>query len=124
MDQQLGVAVLGLGRVGPAHVRVVAENARVRLVAIAEADEAKRGAVAGGYPGCAALSDYHDALAREDVQAVVICLPHWLHERAAIDAVEAGKHVLIEKPLATSLEGCEHIAEVVGKRHGVTFTVG
>lgn len=122
-NQKLGVAVLGLGRVGPAHVRVVSENPRVRLVAIADAVESKLAQAAAGQPGCAALTDYRDALAREDVQAVVICLPHWLHEQAAIDAVQAGKHVLIEKPLATSLEGCERIAEVVSKSN-LTFTVG
>lgn len=123
-DQTLGLAVLGLGRVGPSHVRVVAENPRVRLVAIADADAAKLSAAAASYPDCAALIDYRDALARADVQAVIICLPHWLHEQAAIDAVQAGKHVLIEKPLATTLEGCERIAAIVRKQPGLTFTVG
>ncbi len=122
-NQQLGIAVLGLGRVGPAHVRVIAENPRARLVAIAEVDETKRGGVAANYPDCAALVDYRDVLARADVQAVIICLPHWLHTRAAVDAVQAGKHVLIEKPLATSVEECEQIAEVV-RTSNVTFTVG
>src|SRR6266849_3676772 len=124
---QLGIAVLGLGRVGPAHVRVVAGNPRARLVAIADADASKLRRVAASNPGCAALADYRDVLARDDVQAVVICLPHWLHEQAAIDAVRAGKHVLIEKPLANSLEECERVAEVVrkAKRQGkLTFTVG
>src|SRR5258708_37206754 len=99
----IGVAVLGLGRVGPAHAEVVARQARARLVAIADADAARLARTAGKYPGCVALKDYRHALARDDVQAVVICLPHWLHERAAIDAVQAGKHVLIEKPPADRL---------------------
>jgi predicted dehydrogenase len=124
----IGVAVLGLGRVGPAHAEVVARrDPRARLVALADADAARLERTVGKYPGCAALRDYRDALARDDVQAVVICLPHWLHERAAIDAVQAGKHVLIEKPLAISLEECERIAEAVAKakRKGkLTFTVG
>jgi phthalate 4,5-cis-dihydrodiol dehydrogenase len=123
----IGVAVLGLGRVGPAHAEVVARSARARLVALADADAARLDRTAGKYPGCAAHRDYRDALAREDVQAVVICLPHWLHERAAIDAVQAGKHTLIEKPLAISLEECLHVAEAVSKakRKGkLTFSVG
>jgi phthalate 4,5-cis-dihydrodiol dehydrogenase len=122
-DSLLGTAVLGLGRVGPAHVRTVAENPQARLVAIADADAGRLARTAANYPGCAALADYRDALARDDVQAVVICLPHWLHPQAAIDAVRAGKHVLIEKPLANSLEECDRIRAVV---HGspVTFTVG
>jgi UDP-N-acetylglucosamine 3-dehydrogenase len=123
----IGTAVLGLGRVGPAHVKVVAGNARARLVAIADADAAKLERTAAGYPGCAALKDYRDVLARDDVQAVVICLPHWLHERAAIDAVQAGKHVLIEKPLAISLDEAERVAEAVRqaqRTRNLTFTVG
>ena len=122
-QQSIGTAVLGLGRVGPAHVAVVAENSRASLVAIADADEAKLGRTAARYPGCAALPDYRSVLERDDVQVVVICLPHWLHERAAIDAVEAGKHVLIEKPLAISRGECERVAEAVRKSN-VTFTVG
>ncbi|HEX5417011.1 MAG TPA: Gfo/Idh/MocA family oxidoreductase [Chloroflexota bacterium] len=127
MSNQLGVAVLGLGRVGPTHVRVVSGNPRAKLVAIADAVPDKLAAAAASVPGCAPLADYRDALARDDVQAVVICLPHWLHERAAIDAVEAGKHVLIEKPLATTLEGCEQVAAAVRKaeqKQKRVFTVG
>ena len=122
-NHPLGTAVLGLGRVGPGHVRVVADNPRARLVAIADADAAKLERTAAGHPGCAAVADYRDVLARDDVQAVMICLPHWLHEQAAIDAVKAGKHVLIEKPLAVSLEECNRIAEVVNASN-VTFTIG
>ncbi len=122
-DRVIGTAVLGLGRVGPAHVSTVAKNPRARLVAIADADADKLGRTAASYPGCAALADYRDVLARPDVDAVIICLPHWLHERAAIDAVKAGKHVLIEKPLADSVEECERVAEAVRKSR-VTFTVG
>jgi predicted dehydrogenase len=121
--QPLGVAVLGLGRVGPAHVEVVAANPRVRLVAIADADKVKLERTAAAHSGTAALADYRDVLARADVDAVIICLPHWLHEQAAIDAVEAKKHVLIEKPLANTVEECERVAAAVAKSD-VTFAVG
>ena len=60
--QPLGTAVLGLGRVGPAHARVVAANHRARLVAIADGDAAKLERTAAGFPGCVALADYRDAL--------------------------------------------------------------
>lgn len=119
----IGIAVLGLGRVGPSHVRTVAGNPRARLVAIADVDTAKLQATAARYPDCATASDYRDVLARDDVQAVVICLPHWLHEQAAIDAIRAGKHVLIEKPLANSVAESERIAAALTTRP-VTFSVG
>ena len=119
----INVAVLGLGRVGPSHVRTVHRNSRVSLVAVADADQAKLDRIVAEYPSCAGYGDYHAVLERDDVQAVVICLPHWLHERAAIDAVRAGKHVLLEKPLANSVEECQRVADVVA-RSTVKFTVG
>jgi predicted dehydrogenase len=119
----IGVAVLGLGRVGPSHVRTVAHNPRARLVAIADADPAKLQTTAASYPEAAAVADYRAVLQRDDVDAVVICLPHWLHERAAIDAVRARKHVLIEKPLADSVAESERVAAAL-RANPVTFTVG
>jgi phthalate 4,5-cis-dihydrodiol dehydrogenase len=119
----IGVAVLGLGRVGPGHARTVHENSRAKLVAIADAVPHKLAAVAGEYPGCATYADYREALGRADVDAVIICLPHWLHEQAAIDAVRAGKHVLIEKPLADSVEECQRVVTAV-RASRVKFMVG
>ncbi|HLG51247.1 MAG TPA: Gfo/Idh/MocA family oxidoreductase [Chloroflexota bacterium] len=119
----IGVAVLGLGRMGPAHARTVRDSARASLIALADADPAKLDRAAHDFPGCALYRDYREALARDDVQAVIIALPHWLHEQAAIDAVQAGKHVLIEKPLANSVEECLRIARAVAS-HPVTFMVG
>ncbi len=115
----LGAAVLGLGRIGPSHVKVVANADGVELKAIADVDEAKLGKVLDGLPrGVVGYGDYRDVLARDDVQAVVICLPHWMHEEAAVAAAEAGKHVLIEKPLADTVAECDRIIEAA-ERSGV-----
>ncbi len=119
----LGIAVLGLGRIGPAHARAVAQTDGARLVAIADVDEARRAAVLAEHDGVAGMADYRDALARPDVDAVVIALPHWLHAQAAVDAAEAGKHILIEKPLANSVEECDAILDAV-RRRGVRLMVG
>ena len=107
----LGAAVLGLGRIGPAHAGVLARTPGVRLKAVAETDESKLGGVLDGHPGVEGYGDYHDVLMRDDVEVVVICLPHWLHEEAAVAAAEAGKHILIEKPLADSVVECDRIIE-------------
>jgi predicted dehydrogenase len=107
MVTMIGVAVLGLGRIGPAHARAVAQTTGARLVAIADVDTTKRTALLAEHPGVVGLSDYHDALARPDVDAVLIALPHWLHAQAAIDAAGAGKHIMIEKPMACSVEECD-----------------
>ena len=116
----LGAAVLGLGRIGPSHARNVAKAPGVELRAVAESEETKLGGVLADFPDIAGYADYRDALARDDVQVVVICLPHWLHEQAAVDAANAGKHILIEKPLADSVAECDRIIEAV-QRNGVTM---
>lgn len=119
----LNVAVLGLGRIGPAHARAVSQTRGARLVAVADVDEAKRAAVIAEHPGLIGVADYRDLLARPDIDAVVIALPHWLHAQSAIDAAAAGKHILIEKPLATSLAECDAILAAV-RQHTVQLMVG
>lgn len=119
----LNVAVLGLGRIGPAHARAVSQTSGARLVAIADIDEAKRATTVAEYQGVEGVADYRDLLARDDIKAVVIALPHWLHAQAAIDAARAGKHILIEKPLATSVAECDAILAAV-KASQVQLMVG
>ncbi len=111
----LGVAVLGLGRIGPAHVRAVSQTAGARLVAIADVDETKRTATVAElrYEGVTGVADYRDALARPDVEAVVIALPHWLHAQAAIDAANA--HIAPARAgcAAGLIQGIEPAGEIV-----------
>jgi predicted dehydrogenase len=57
------------------------------------------------------------------VDIVTVCLPHWLHERVAVDAARAGKHILIEKPLAMQPDECDRINEAVAAA-GVKMMVG
>ena len=113
----LGAAVLGLGRIGPTHARTVARSPDVELKAVADADEAKLGEVMDEFPDAAGYGDFRDVLARDDIQVAVICLPHWLHEEAAVAAAEAGKHILIEKPLADSVAECDRIIEAADRNH-------
>lgn len=68
-------------------------------------------------------TDYHELLARPDVDAVAVTSPDWLHEEHAVAALEAGKHVFCEKPLAITTEGCDHILEA-WRRSGKRLMVG
>lgn len=71
-------------------------------------------------------TDYHDLLARDDIDAVAITSPDHLHEEHAVAALKAGKHVYCEKPLAITPEGCDHIiraAEETGKHLMVGFNM-
>jgi predicted dehydrogenase len=60
----------------------------------------------------ASYTDYHDLLARSDIDAVSICVPSGLHAKVAVDALQAGKHVLVEKPIALSLADADHMIAV------------
>lgn len=111
----IGVAVLGLGRIGPRHADVVRSTKGAALKAVAEVDDKKRTSFLAAHEEVPAHKDYRDVLARKDVQAVVVCLPHWLHEQACVDAANAGKHVFVEKPLANTVAECDRIIEAARK---------
>ncbi len=81
----------------------------VRVVAVADADPATLGVAKALAPTAQAFAHYRDVLDMPDVDAVVIALPPALHADAAIDALNRGRHVYIEKPLATSLADARRV---------------
>jgi UDP-N-acetylglucosamine 3-dehydrogenase len=100
---ELGVGLIGAGRMGSYHVETWERVPSGRLVAVAEPDEAGARARIGRRP-IDWVDDYRWLLERADVDAVCICTPSEHHARIALDAIEAGKHVFVEKPIATALE--------------------
>ena len=101
----LGYGIIGCGWVAPSHavgVNALATEG-VRLTAVADRDTARAHELAARYGAPDVHADYLELLARDDVDAVSICLPDHLHHEAALAAAEAGKHVLCEKPLAVDL---------------------
>ncbi|MGH2370174.1 MAG: Gfo/Idh/MocA family protein, partial [Chloroflexota bacterium] len=116
-----GVAIIGTGRISGAHARAAQNVPTARLVAASEVDEARGQAFAERW-GCEVVPDYHDLLARDDVQIVSLTLPHFLHCPVAIDAANAGKHIIIEKPMANSVDECERMIESAQKNRVKLFT--
>lgn len=117
----LGVGIIGTGRVSGAHARAAQTVPGARLVAASELDEGRGQEFAAKW-GCAVVRDYHDLLARDDIQIVALCLPHFLHSAVAIDAANAGKHVLVEKPMADSVEECDRMIAAARKNRVKLFT--
>ena len=106
----LRVGVIGAG-VGVAHLKGYSNLPRVEIVGVAGLDDDRVKLVAATYNVPNTFHDYEDMLARDDIDAVSICLPNSLHAKVAIEAMQAGKHVLVEKPLArNAAEGREMIA--------------
>jgi phthalate 4,5-cis-dihydrodiol dehydrogenase len=116
-----GVGIIGTGRISGAHAQAVQKVAGTRLVVASEVDEG-RGQAFGAKWDCPIVRDYRDLLARDDVDIVALTLPHFLHFPVAIEAARAGKHILVEKPLANSVEECDQMIEVARQQRVKLFT--
>ena len=114
MAAELGVLIVGAGRVSTAHAKAIGDTPGAKLVAIADLDRGRADAFAQKH-GVTALGDYAEGLKRDDVHIVTIALPHHLHEKATVDAASAGKHVFIEKPMADTVEECDRMIAAAEK---------
>jgi predicted dehydrogenase len=95
------VGVIGIGNMGWHHARVLSLLRDAELVGVADPDQS-RGQLANAQFGCCWFADYADMLS--EVEAVCIAVPTLLHHRVGIECLQAGLHVLIEKPIAASQE--------------------
>ncbi len=120
--RRLNVAVIGCGFWGLNHARVFKEIEQARLVAVSDVDEL-RAKQAGSKYGVDWYVDNDKLLSRGDVEAVTICTPSSTHMEVALQAIEAGKHVFVEKPLASSASEAYEILKAA-RRKGVRLTVG
>nr|MDO8097648.1 Gfo/Idh/MocA family oxidoreductase [Candidatus Njordarchaeota archaeon] len=108
--QPIRVGIIGCGFAGCMHAvayRPHIEEGNVKMMAACDIDEKPASTMASEYEMDAHYTNWHDLLKRKDIDAVSICLPHNMHAEVAIGAAKAGKHILCEKPMATSLEDCD-----------------
>ena len=99
----LGIAVIGAGRMGAFHIETLEKIESTRLVAIAEPNEELALARIGRRP-IRWFKDHRDMITQPGVEAVCVCAPSHRHAQMALDAIAAGKHVFVEKPIATTLQ--------------------
>jgi UDP-N-acetylglucosamine 3-dehydrogenase len=100
---ELNIGLIGAGRMGAYHVETWERVAQGRLTALADPDENVARSRIGRRP-IEWVADHRWLLERADVDAVCICTPSEQHARIALEAIDAGKHVFVEKPIATALE--------------------
>ncbi|HHW10903.1 MAG TPA: Gfo/Idh/MocA family oxidoreductase [Firmicutes bacterium] len=118
------LAILGGGRCAAAYGKAVGEVSGLELVAVAATvNSARRKMVLAEQLQVPIYDDYKRLLAVEKPEAVIIALPPLLHEPAAIAAAAAGAHLLIDLPLAPTMEGCDRII-TAASRAGVTLMTG
>ncbi len=105
------VGVLGMGAISQiVHLPILSEREDATVVAVADSDTPKAETIASRFGVPRVLSD-QELIQDDDVQAAVICTPNHLHESLAIAALEAGKHVLVERPLALTPEGVQRVLD-------------
>jgi len=120
--EPVGFGVIGTGIVGGAwHAHVYANSPGAKLVAVCDLN-AERAAEVGNKYGAQVTTDYRELLANPDIKAVSIATPDFAHRELAVAAAEAGKHILVEKPLATTVEDAEAIVNAA-KKAGVKLMV-
>lgn len=122
MQEPQGFGVIGLGVWGETHLKAYSTDPLARLVGVCDVNEELARERAHEYGAEFVTTDYHELLARDDIGAVSVVTPDFLHREIATAAAEAGKHVLLEKPMATSVDDAQAIADAA-RRAGVMLVV-
>ncbi len=109
---------IGAGRIADLHARAYVDNPTGELYAVADNRPGHAEARAREWGAQRAFADYHELLADPEVDAVEILLPHYLHREVSVAALEAGKHVSLQKPFALDLGEADEIIERLDARAG------
>lgn len=113
--KQIKYGVMSCGAIAQRrHLPELAANPKARVVAVTDA-RAPRAEEVGGQYGATAYTDYRRMLKQEDLDAVVVCSPNYLHAPMSIAALKAGLHVLCEKPMATTRRDAKAMIKAAGE---------
>ena len=112
--KSLGFGLVGYGAWGMCHARAIARTPGCRLEGICAVTEETRERAARE-TGATTFRDYHELVAQPNLDVIDVVLPNHLHEAVARAALDKGKHVLLEKPMSTSVASCDRIIEAAQK---------
>src|SRR4051794_25515013 len=115
--------LIGFGAWGKFHAEAIRKAPRAELAAIACATEASAAAARERYPDARAHQDWRALVGDRSIDAVDIVVPNHLHAEIAVAALAGGKHVLLEKPMASTIGDCDRIVDAV-RRSGKVLSVG
>jgi predicted dehydrogenase len=110
-----GIALIGCGGISRVHLEAISRESRAKLITTVDSNLARAEEAARLYGASSALDSWEHALDLDDVDAAIICLPHHLHTPATIYALEKGKHVLLEKPISTSIDDANRMISTAEK---------
>ncbi|MGC9522118.1 MAG: Gfo/Idh/MocA family protein [Anaerolineae bacterium] len=118
MAEKIRIGMIGVGQIGKSHLRRYQEIPDAKIVALADVDEAEGERVSKLFDIPNIYTDFHKMLERDDLDAVDVCLHNNLHMPATVAALQAGKHVYCEKPMAGTYRDAEtmyNVAQQTGK---------
>lgn len=121
--EQISIGIIGCGRIAHAHTAAVENLSGVKIESIADIDEDNLKLFSNKYDISKKHKDYAVLLRDEEIDAVIICVPHNLHKKITLDALEAGKHVLLEKPMAIDYPQSKEMVEA-SEKNGRILMVG
>ena len=107
--EKVRIGLIGVGNIAQRHALAHTNDANAEIHAVCDVNQERVEQRAEEWGAAKAYTDYHDLLADADVDAVEIITPHHLHARMGLDALEAGKHVSMQKPMATTIAECDDL---------------
>ncbi|MEM2587145.1 MAG: Gfo/Idh/MocA family oxidoreductase, partial [Candidatus Bathyarchaeia archaeon] len=113
--RKIKFGVIGLKGVGQTHINEIANIEGAELTAVADINEEVGKFVSSKY-NVKWYKNYEDMLAMEDLDAISICTPHFLHFPMVMKALNYGKHVLVEKPMAITVKEADQMIEEARRR--------
>ncbi len=116
LSSKIRVGLIGYGYWGPNYARVLNDLQDVSLAFVCDAREEQLRRAAARFPQVALAQDVSEALRGADADAIIISTPASTHYELARLALESGRHVIVEKPLALEIEHCEHLGERADKK--------
>ncbi|MEE9256878.1 MAG: Gfo/Idh/MocA family oxidoreductase, partial [bacterium] len=121
--KELGVAVVGSGRIGTLRANMAARHPSVRFLAVSDKEPERADSLAESVAANLSSGDNLEVISHPDVNAVFVSTPEHDHVEAILQAVDLGKPVFVEKPLALTIEDADTIIEAVG-RAGTELVIG
>lgn len=120
--KQLNFGLIGCGRIAHKHAEAINKNEKAKLLSVCDIIEERAKGYQSQYRAAERCTDYRKMLENPDLDIVNICTPSGLHAQMGIDAAKAGKHIIVEKPMAMSLEDADALIKACDE-HKVKLAV-
>jgi myo-inositol 2-dehydrogenase / D-chiro-inositol 1-dehydrogenase len=116
-SSKLRFGLIGFGAWGRHHAQAITNTEGADLAAISAPSDASRSAARDSFPNAATFADYRELVQRDDIDVVDIVVPSHLHHEIASAALAAGKHLLLEKPMAVTLQQCDDMIALARRQN-------